>query len=56
MSYDGSCYDLAEGFLSDEPALDSEFRRKQLAQLIQDTIDDYMHALEPKESSCQKSF
>jgi hypothetical protein len=40
MAYDSKCYDLAEAFLEDEPSLNTEGRRKQLAQIIQTAIED----------------
>jgi hypothetical protein len=42
MSYDSKCYDLAEAFLEDEPALNTEPRRKELAQIIQDAIEGFI--------------
>lgn len=42
MAYDSRCYDLAAVFLSDEPELDTEPRREELAQLIQTTIEDHI--------------
>lgn len=42
MAYDSKCYDLAEAFLEDEPHLNTEGRRDELAQLIQTTIEDFI--------------
>lgn len=42
MSYDSRCYDLAEVFLDDEPHLNAESYRTELAQLIQNTIEDFI--------------
>lgn len=42
MSYDSNCYDLAEHFLADEPALNTERNKKRVAQHIQDTIEDWI--------------
>lgn len=42
MAFDTKCYDLAEAFLEDEPHLNTEGRRNELAQLIQTTIDDFI--------------
>ena len=39
MAYDTKCYDLAEAFLEDEGGLNTETRRKELAQVIQDAIE-----------------
>jgi Mn-dependent DtxR family transcriptional regulator len=38
--YDRKCYELAEHFLSDEPEIDSEENRAELAQAIQTEIED----------------
>lgn len=40
--YDQKSYDLAEAFLSDEPHLNTEGRRDELAKLIQTTIEDFI--------------
>lgn len=42
MSYDSRCYDLAETFLEDEPTINTEANRAELAQLIQTTIEDHI--------------
>lgn len=42
MSYDTKCYDLATAFLEDEAALNTDSRCKELAQLIQTTIEDFI--------------
>ena len=42
MAYDTKCYDLAKAFLSDEPALNSEDKRKSLAQHIQTEIENWI--------------
>lgn len=42
MSHDSKCYDLAAVFLSDEPALDTTKRCDELADLIQQTIEDWI--------------
>ena len=47
MSFDSKCYDLAEHFLSDEPALQSERNRNRLAQAIQDAIEDWIEGERP---------
>lgn len=39
-SYDTKCFNLAEGFLSDEPDLDTERNRRRLATTIQRAIED----------------
>jgi hypothetical protein len=44
--YDEECLFLAQAFLRDHPELDSEETQKELAQLIQSTIDDYIHEKE----------
>jgi hypothetical protein len=40
--YDSSCYELAELFLMDEPELANEANTKELAQAIQDAIEDFI--------------
>lgn len=40
--YDAKCYDLAELFLSDEPALATHAHADALASLLQTTIEDYI--------------
>jgi hypothetical protein len=42
MSYDSKCADLASGFLSDE-GIDTPEARKELAQRIQDVIEDFLN-------------
>jgi hypothetical protein len=42
MAYDSRCYDLAEIFLLDEPELASEVNTKELAQAIQDAIENFI--------------
>jgi len=42
MAYDNRCYDLAETFLEDEPHLNNESRRAELAQCIQDAIENFI--------------
>lgn len=42
MSYDQKCYDLAEAFLEDEPELNTEKNRDELAQAIQDVIEGHL--------------
>lgn len=41
MSYDQKCYDLAEVFLSDYPEKNTPENRNQLAQDIQQAIEDF---------------
>lgn len=41
-TYDHRCLDLAETFLSDEPALNTETRRDMLATIIQSAIEDFI--------------
>jgi hypothetical protein len=41
-TYDTKCYDLAEAFLEDEPAMNTESRRKDLAGTIQQAIEDWL--------------
>ena len=46
MSYDTKCYELAELFLSDlgkEYAVPYEFSAHELAQEIQNTIEEYLN-------------
>lgn len=40
MSYDTKCYELAKQFLADRPKVDSPQHRDELAQAIQDVIED----------------
>lgn len=42
MSFDKWCYELASAFLQDEPSLDLETKRNELAQLIQTMIEDWI--------------
>lgn len=42
MSFDPRCYELAELFLSDEPAINTSEKRDELAQIIQDAIEDFI--------------
>ena len=41
-SYDARCYELAELFLEDQPHLNNERRRDELAQAIQRAIEEYI--------------
>lgn len=43
MTYDSKCYDLAEAFLEDQPHLNTEGRRAELAKLIQATIEGWLN-------------
>lgn len=45
MSYDSKCYELAEHFLPDDA---SEDLKAELAQLIQQTCEDYCQEMEGK--------
>lgn len=47
MSYDPKCHELAEYFLDDDPK-PATANANELAQLIQDTIEDYLHVPEPE--------
>ena len=40
--YDQKSYDIAEAFLEDEPHLNTEKRRDELAQEIQRTIENFI--------------
>ena len=42
MSYDSKCYQLAREFLDDEPGLNTIENAKELAQEIQDVIEDFV--------------
>ena len=42
MAYDSRCYDLAEVFLADEPALQTENKKAALAQTIQEAIETWI--------------
>ena len=46
MSYDAKCYELASDFLADDPKIDNEENRAELAQIIQDAIEGYMETSE----------
>jgi hypothetical protein len=48
VSYDKKCYELAEYFMSEDPIPDTA-TPSELAQLIQDTIEDYLRVDEPDE-------
>jgi hypothetical protein len=39
ISYDSRCYDLAEIFLEDEPNLNTDQHKRELAGRIQETIE-----------------
>ncbi len=41
-TYDSRCYDLAAIFLGDEPELHTPANIEELADLIQQTIEDYI--------------
>ena len=45
MAYDAKCYDLAKAFLADEPQIDTEANRDDLAQSIQDVIEQAIEAM-----------
>lgn len=51
MSYDPKCYDLAERFLEDHPAINNEFHRDELAQSIADAIASYIEAATEPEAA-----
>lgn len=40
--YDPQCYELAKAFLLEEPLIDSEEAREELASDIQRTIEDFI--------------
>lgn len=40
--YDTKCYDLAQSFLSDEPAIATKGNAGELAQRIQDVIEEFI--------------
>jgi hypothetical protein len=42
LSFDSKCYDLAEHFLEDEPTLNNEDARNELAQEIQETVETWI--------------
>lgn len=42
MSFDTKCYDLAVEFLDDEPGLNTIDNAKELAQDIQDAIEEFI--------------
>ena len=42
LSFDSKCYDLAEHFLEDEPTLDNEDARNELAQEIQEAVESWI--------------
>jgi hypothetical protein len=46
-TYDSRCYDLAAVFLGDEPQLHTPENIHQLAQLIQQAIEDYIEFMRP---------
>ena len=43
-NYDQKCYALAEHFLQDEPGLNSEAGRADLAMAIQQSVEDWFFA------------
>jgi len=44
IPFDCKCYELAETFLEDEEALNTEANRNQLASEIQQAIEDFIEA------------
>lgn len=42
MAYDVKCHELAEAFLSDEPSINTKENVSELAQLIQDAIENFI--------------
>jgi hypothetical protein len=42
QTFDSKCYDLAEHFLEDEPTLDNEDARNELAQEIQEAVESWI--------------
>jgi hypothetical protein len=42
-TYDTKCYDLAEAFLEDQPHLNNDRRRDELAALIQSAVEDWIN-------------
>lgn len=42
MNVDPACYDLADRFLSDNPALDTYANRGHLAEVIQQVLEDWL--------------
>lgn len=42
VTYDAACYDLAARFLSDEPSINTDENRHELAGNIQRTIEDFI--------------
>lgn len=40
MTFDSKCFELAEHFLSDEPALNTPAAQTTLAQAIQQAVED----------------
>lgn len=43
-TYDEKCLDLAKYFLADEPRFNNEETADTLASIIQEAIEDFMHA------------
>lgn len=56
ITYDTKCQDLAEAFLSDEPDLRTAENTKDLAQLIQITIEDFIEAARRDWSAANGQF
>ena len=51
MSHDPKCYELAKAFLSDTPPINNEGHADQLAQIIQDQIEQFIEdALEMEQA------
>jgi hypothetical protein len=42
MTFDPRCFELAEMFLEDAPSINSTAHRRELAALIQQTVEDYI--------------
>ena len=49
MTFDKKCYELAEHFLEDEPALNLKANKEELAASIQAAIEDWFEMVRSKE-------
>jgi hypothetical protein len=47
-SFDAKCYELAEYFMREPPSKWRDEDRNELAELIQSTIEDFLHEDEPR--------
>ncbi len=49
VSFDNKCYELAEYFMAEPAGKWTDMDRTELAELIQSTIEDFLHEEEDEE-------